>query len=99
MFISDTLAPAAKAELITLLKRYSDVFAWTYDEMPGLDLSLVTHHLVTFPNSKPIRQHARKYHPDLESKITAKVEKLQRAKFIKPIQYPTKLANIVPVKK
>ena len=24
-----------------LLKRYVDVFAWTYDEMPGLDLRLV----------------------------------------------------------
>ncbi|XP_028082845.1 uncharacterized protein LOC114284155 [Camellia sinensis] len=65
------MVPAAKEKLITLLKRYSDVFAWTYDEMPGFDLSLVTHHLDTFPNSKPIKQHARKYHPDLEVKIKA----------------------------
>ena len=85
MFISDTMAPTAKAELITLLKRYSDVFAWTYDEMPGLDPSLVTHHLDTFPNSKPIKQHARKYHLDLEAKIKEEVEKLPRAKFIEPI--------------
>ncbi|XP_028104711.1 uncharacterized protein LOC114303764 [Camellia sinensis] len=46
-------------------------FSETYDKMPGLDLSLVTHHLDTFPNSKSIKQHARKYHPDLEAKIKA----------------------------
>ncbi|XP_028085998.1 uncharacterized protein LOC114286976 [Camellia sinensis] len=67
--------------------------------MRGLDLSLVTHHLDTFPNSKPIKQHARKYHPDLEAKIKEEVEKLQRAKFIELIQYLTWLVNIVPMKK
>ncbi|XP_028117463.1 uncharacterized protein K02A2.6-like [Camellia sinensis] len=42
VFVSDIMAPAAKAELITLLKQYSDVFAWIYDEMLGLDPSLKT---------------------------------------------------------
>ena len=65
---------AAKAGLISLLKCYSDVFAWTYDEMPGLDPFLVMHHLSTFPNYEPIKLHARKYHSDLEGK-KIKVEK------------------------
>ncbi|XP_028121464.1 uncharacterized protein LOC114318721 [Camellia sinensis] len=69
-----------------IVKRYSDVFAWIYEEMPGLDPSLVTYHLDTFSNSKPIKQHAQKYHLDLEAKIKVEVEKLQRAKFIEPIQ-------------
>ncbi|GMP93460.1 hypothetical protein CsSME_00043281 [Camellia sinensis var. sinensis] len=67
--------------------------------MPGLDPDLVSHYLDVFPNSKPIKQAARKYHPDLEEKIKEEIEKLQQAGFIRPIQYPTWLANIVPVKK
>jgi len=30
---------------VELLKRYVDVLAWTYDEMPGLDPRLVVHSL------------------------------------------------------
>lgn len=77
----------------------ADVFTWHYEEMPGLDPSLVTHHLDVIPNSKATKQPQRKYHPNLEGKIKEEVEKLQKAGVIHPIQYPDWLANIVPVKK
>lgn len=64
-----------------------------------LDPALVAHHLDVFPNSRPAKQSQRKYHPDLEGQIKEKVEKLRKAGFIRPIQYPEWLANIVPVKK
>ena len=35
-----------------LLKKYVDVFAWTYDEMPGLDPKLVVHSLNIDPVTK-----------------------------------------------
>ena len=31
--------------LIKVLKEYKDTFAWTYEDMPGLDLALVEHRL------------------------------------------------------
>ncbi|XP_028055176.1 uncharacterized protein LOC114259368 [Camellia sinensis] len=99
IFISSSLSPEKREQLLKLISRYSDVFAWSYKEMPGLDPDLVSHYLDVFPNSKPIKQAARKYHPDLEEKIKEEIEKLQQAGFIRPIQYPTWLANIVPVKK
>ena len=37
--------------------------------------------------------------PSLESQISAEIEKLKEVKFIREVQYPTWLANIVPVKK
>ena len=37
---------------MTLLKEYMDVFAWTYDEMPGLDPGLVVHALNVDPGVK-----------------------------------------------
>lgn len=36
--------------------------------MPGLDPELVGHHFDVFPNSKPVKQPQRKYHPDLKEK-------------------------------
>ena len=41
----------------------------------------------------------RKFSCEIEAQIKKEIEKLLKAKFIKPIQHPSWLANIVPVKK
>ena len=84
---------------MTLLKEYTNVFAWTYDEMPGLDPGLVVHALNVDPDVNPGIQPARIFHTDVETQITQKVKKLLAASFIKPIQHPKWLSNIVLVKK
>ena len=76
-----------------------DVFAWTYDEMPGLDLGLVVHSLNVDSGVKPVVQVARVFHIDVEAQITQEVKKLLEVGFVKPIQHPKWLSNIVPVKK
>ena len=43
--IGTTLSPAIKKELINLLQGYSDVFAWSYQDMPGLDTDIMVHRL------------------------------------------------------
>ena len=62
-----------------------DVFSWTYDKMPGLDLGSVVHSLNMDPGVKPIVQPARVFHIDIEGQITQEVKKLLVAGFIKPI--------------
>ena len=84
---------------MALLKKYIDVFAWTYDEMPGLDPGLVIHSLNVDPGVRPVIQPARVFHTDVEAQITQEVKKLLAAGFIKPIQHPKWLSNIVLVKK
>jgi hypothetical protein len=44
-FINKKLDPSLRELMITLLKEYSDCFAWDYTEMPGLDRSIVEHWL------------------------------------------------------
>ena len=85
--------------MILLLKEFKDVFAWDYIEMPGLDLGLVAHTLNVDPETKPVAQLARIFHTEIERKIVREVQKLLAAGFIKPIQHPCWLSNIVPVKK
>ena len=70
---------------MALLKKYIDVFAWTYDEMPGLDPRLVVHSLNVDPGVKSVIQPAGVFHTDVEAQITQEVKKLLVAGFIKPI--------------
>ena len=62
-----------------------DVFAWTYDEMPGLDPGLVVHSLNVDSRVNLVIQLAKVFHTDVEAQITQEVKKLLVVGFIKPI--------------
>ena len=38
-----------------LFQEFCDVFAWNYEEMPGIDPNIVVHEIKTYPNAKPVR--------------------------------------------
>ena len=40
--------------LASFLKMNQDVFAWSYDDMPGIDPSIIVHRLNVNPTSSPI---------------------------------------------
>ena len=86
--ISASLTETEKSELTLLLKEFKDVFAWDYNEMPGLDPRLVAHTLNVDPEAKPMAQPARIFHTEIEWQIVKEVQKLLAAGFIKPIQHP-----------
>ena len=43
-----------KKGLIRFLKENIDVFAWSHEDMPGIDLSVITHCPNVHPSSKPV---------------------------------------------
>ena len=43
-----------KKDLVRFLKKYIDVFAWTHEDMSGIDPSVITHRLNVSPSSKPV---------------------------------------------
>ena len=53
--ISESLSPAEQQDLISLIQEYIDVFAWSYEDMPGLNHQVVMHHLNIKPDAKPIK--------------------------------------------
>ncbi|GMP78570.1 hypothetical protein CsSME_00034472 [Camellia sinensis var. sinensis] len=97
IFICKDLPAEQRGPLIELIKKYSDVFAWTYEEMPGLDKDVTMHRLNVIPLARPVKQGVRFYKPEVELNIKDEVVKLLGAGFIKPIQHPTWLSSIVPV--
>uniref|UniRef100_A0A2N9EI75 Uncharacterized protein n=1 Tax=Fagus sylvatica TaxID=28930 RepID=A0A2N9EI75_FAGSY len=86
--ISASLSASERTQLVALLKEYQDIFAWQYNEMPGIDPTLVAHSLNIEPGAKPVVQPMRTFHPEVEAQISQEVQKLLSAGFIKPIQHP-----------
>ena len=54
---------------MALLQKYRYVFAWTYDEMSGLDPGLVVHSLNVDPGIRPVVQPASVFHTEVEAQI------------------------------
>ena len=55
MFIGTTLITEESKELTNLLNEFKDVFAWSYDDIPGIDPKIVQHHIPLFPSSKLVK--------------------------------------------
>ncbi|XP_071900977.1 uncharacterized protein [Coffea arabica] len=94
------LLPAEQKEgLKALLREYSEIFAWTVEDMPGIPTGLAVHHLDVDPHFKPVKQKKRSFAPERNEVIKTEVGKLLESKIILEIYYPTWLANLVLVKK
>ena len=71
-----------KKVLVQFLKKNIDVFAWSHEDMPGIDPGVITHRLNICPSFKPIRQKKRVFAPERDKAIKEEVQKLMAAKFI-----------------
>ena len=88
-----------KNGLIRFLRENIVVFAWSHEDMLGIDPSVITYRLNVYPSSKPVRQKKRVFAPERDNAIKEEVQKLTLAKFIREVYYPNWLANVVMVKK
>eukprot|EP00261_Vitis_vinifera_P037197 XP_019078440.1 PREDICTED: uncharacterized protein LOC109123359 [Vitis vinifera] len=97
--IGSPLSTDERDRLIHLLRSYLDVFAWSYEDMPGLDPSIVQHHLPTLPHVRPVKQKLRRLHPHWSLQVKEEIQKQLSVGFISVVEYPEWLANVVPVPK
>ena len=75
------------------------MFAWSYEEMPGIDPSIVQHEIPTYPDAKPVRQKLHPVNPRKVAAVKAEVEKLLKEGFIYPVALTEWVSNPVPVDK
>ena len=54
--IGSTLSSQEQEELIKLLKEFSEVFAWSFEDMLEIDLDIVQNRIPTLPEVKPVKQ-------------------------------------------
>uniref|UniRef100_A0A2N9FH89 Uncharacterized protein n=1 Tax=Fagus sylvatica TaxID=28930 RepID=A0A2N9FH89_FAGSY len=97
--IGTRCAAEQKEALIALLREFHEIFAWSYQDMPGLDTDIVVHKIPLKPECKPVKQALRRMKPEVILKIKEEVEKQLKAGFLSTVTYSDWVANIVPVPK
>jgi hypothetical protein len=63
--------------------------------MLGIPSEMIEHKLDIDPSYKPVKQKERRYTPGKCETIRQEVNKLLKAEFIRPVEYPSWLANTV----
>ena len=97
--IGTLASPTIRQELAVFLRSNRDIFAWTYEDIPGINPLVIVHKLNVSPSFPPIRQKKQVFTPKRDQAIAKKVRKLQEASFIREVYYLDWLANVVMVKK
>ncbi|RVW39239.1 Transposon Ty3-G Gag-Pol polyprotein [Vitis vinifera] len=93
------MTPKEAQSMQNALRRNHDIFAWTHSDMKGIHPSITSHRLNVFPIARPVRQKIRRFHPDRQKVIRNEIDKLLEAGFIREVDYPDWLANVVVVPK
>ena len=99
MKIGILASPMVRLALVAFLKKNQHVFAWSHEDMPGIDPLVMVHRLNVSPFFPPIRQKKRVFTQEWNRVIAEEVGKLQEKGFIREVYYPDCLANVVMVKK
>ena len=87
-----------KDDLIALLKEFKEIFAWSYQDMLGMDTEIVVHRILVKSECLPMQQALQRMKLEIILKIK-EVEKQLKAGFLTVIAYSDLVANIVPILK
>jgi hypothetical protein len=97
--ISRKLSQKQKEAYVELMKHYSDIFAWSYEDLKVFDTEIIQHKIPLKPGSKPVKKKFRQFNPLLLPIIEKELKRLLEAKIIVPLRYSEWVANLVPVRK
>ncbi|KAK0596320.1 hypothetical protein LWI29_014629 [Acer saccharum] len=97
--IGARLTERVKRDVTNLLKEYKEIFAWSHEDMPGIEKSVISHNLAVNEKCKPVVQKRRSFNPGKSAAIKEEVSKLLAAGSIGEVKYPEWMANVVLVKK
>ena len=86
--ISVNLSPQMRESIVHFLKDNKDVFAWSHEDMPCTDPSIISHKLNVNHCLRPIKQKQRIFAPKRNNAIIEEVDKLFTRNFIKEVVYP-----------
>ena len=86
-------------QLVEILRKNQDVFAWTHADMVGIHPDVMCHQLNIDPQAKPVHQKQRTLDVDHYKALQKEVDCLLRIGFIRESYYPDWLSNPVLVSK
>ena len=74
--IGSGLEASLRDKLIKFLTKNVNSFAWSTEDMPGIDPSVICHELHVDTSFKPVKQKRRKLGPDRTKAVNDEVERL-----------------------
>ncbi|XP_057756045.1 uncharacterized protein LOC130975243 [Arachis stenosperma] len=98
-YIGEALEGEDRARLIHILRQNTDLFAWTPNDMPGINPEVICHKLAIDKTARPIAQKKRNLGEEKRQAALEETKKLLNAGFIKEIRFTTWLSNVVMVRK
>ncbi|CAA0842863.1 Unknown protein, partial [Striga hermonthica] len=97
--IGKDLGEPIRSKLINLIREFTDIFAYTTDELTGIEARVIEHRHNIDLSVRPIKQKRRHHGAEMDKIIEQEVDKLMNAGHIKKIQFPEWLSNTVMVSK
>jgi hypothetical protein len=97
--INANLDEQQQQNLIQVLSKYQQDFAWEYSDMKGIDPQLCTHHIYIEKDAQPIQQPQRRLNPHLRDIVKEELQKLLDVDFIYPISDSRWVSPLVIVPK
>ncbi|XP_050238281.1 uncharacterized protein LOC126687768 [Mercurialis annua] len=85
--------------IIARIKQYVEEFTNKPEDIGGVDPKIISHKLNVDAKCKPVKQKKRTFSLEKQIAIRDEVEKLLKAGFIRKVDYPEWLANVVLIKK
>ena len=69
------------------LKKYSKIFSWKYEDMPGIDRDIAQHYILTKEWCKSVKQKLRRLRPEWAQLVKEDINKQIKAKFLEVVDY------------
>ena len=95
--VGANLEPSVKKRLTQLLHNYVEVFSWSYEDMPGLDIDIVVHRLPKKEDCPSVKQKVSHMRLEMSEKIKTEVMKQFNTGFLAVTSYPYWVANVVSI--
>ena len=97
--IAKNLTPPERVAMIDLLQEYNDVFAWSHEDMKGLEPKFYQHKINLGNDVKLVQQRCYRMNPNYIARVKQEIYKLLKDGFIRPVNQATCLSPIVVVPK
>jgi hypothetical protein len=99
VWLGSQLSDEQENTLVRFLFNNKDVFAWTTNDLYGVNRDIIEHSLNVDPSFRPRKQRLRKMSGDKAEGARNEVKRLLSVGVIREVTYPEWLANTVMVKK
>ena len=97
--LSKSLPPEQKDKYVNLMKIFTNICAWSYEDLKTFGIDIIQHKIPLKVGSKTLTQKIRKFNPLMIPIIEKELKIMLDAMIIVPLRYSDWVANLAPMRK